>query len=51
MEYEQQSKLSYKKYSIHDPCMKENCQLKYIGKSEREMKDRISEQVGYISNK
>ena len=31
--------------------MKENYQLKYIGESEREMKDRISEHVGYIRTK
>ena len=29
-------------------CTKERCNLKYIGESERELKDRISEHVGYI---
>ena len=33
-------------YMIHST--KKNCRLKYIGESEREMKDRISEHVGYI---
>ena len=31
--------------------MKENYQLKYIGESERKMKNRISEHVGYIKTK
>ena len=32
-------------------CIKENCNLRYIGESERELRDRISEHVGYIRTK
>ena len=31
-------------------CNKENCKLKYIGESERSMKDRLGEHKGYINN-
>ena len=29
-------------------CSKDNCQQKYIGESERSLKDRLSEHIGYI---
>jgi hypothetical protein len=29
-------------------CIKENCQLRYIGESERSLYDRLSEHIGYI---
>ena len=32
-------------------CQKENCLQNYIGESERTLKDRISEHIGYIRTK
>ena len=32
-------------------CQKENCLQNYIGESERTLKDRISEHIGYIRNR
>ena len=29
-------------------CQKENCRLRYLGESERSLKNRISEHIGYI---
>ena len=29
-------------------CNKQNCTLKYIGESERSLKDRLSQHIGYI---
>ena len=29
-------------------CTKENCQLRYIGESERALYERLSEHIGYI---
>ena len=31
-------------------CNKENCKLQYVGESEREIRKRISEHLGYIRN-
>ena len=31
--------------------MKDNCQQKYIGESERKLKERICEHIGYIKTK
>ena len=32
-------------------CKKENCNLKYIGESERSIKDRVSQHISYIRTK
>ena len=32
-------------------CQKETCQMNYIGESERRLKDRIAEHIGYIRTK